>query len=315
MSELVLTIHLKDGTADGLQTAEIGARPVKVYVNRQADLPNLLKQAELRSLGVYVLIGNDPNRQNRKMIYIGEGNISARLSLHNADPGKAFWDDRTVAIISANVLDKADCRYLESRLVGLAIASGDATVTNGQIPSSQQNLTVTKKAVLEDFLAQIQVLLPVLNIRFFEPPAKLLPPPTLTVQPAGGPNPATPSSQSPPLVLANRTVSAEAAYVNNKFVVRRGAVVNPDAAQALGSSYTALRQQLRQDGRLVDNPQDGKWTLNQDTEFNSPSAAAAVICGFNIAGPTAWKVKNGMQTYGEWLQAQVKAVPGTSATP
>lgn len=129
MAGRVLTIHLLEGTANGIQTAEIDNWIGKVFVNPKVDLPNLLKQPELQGLGVYILIGNDPNILHRSMIYIGEGNVTNRLSLHNADQSKTFWDAKTVAIVaSTGVLDKADCRYLESRLVEIASIAGVATI-------------------------------------------------------------------------------------------------------------------------------------------------------------------------------------------
>ena len=124
-----------------------------------------------------------------------------------------------------------------------------------------------------------------------------------------------PPAPSPFFVLVTGAVSAEAQVVNNKFVVRQGASVNANEAQSIGKSNSALRSQLRTSGKLVDGAQSGRWVFAEDVAFGSPSAAAAVICGFSIAGPQVWKVKGTQQTYGEWLQAQVNAVTVASVTP
>ncbi len=52
MSGRVLTIHLVEGTANGLQTAEIDGWIGKVLVAPRTDLPTLLQQPDLKGLGV-----------------------------------------------------------------------------------------------------------------------------------------------------------------------------------------------------------------------------------------------------------------------
>ncbi len=53
----------------------------------------------------------------------------------------------------------------------------------------------------------------------------------------------------------------------------------------------ALRKKLVQDGTLVEK--DGFWVFTKDTEFDSPSAAAAVIHGGGANSLTAWKDASG----------------------
>ena len=315
MQGLVLTIHLVAGTANGLQTAEIDNWIGKVFVAPRTDLPSMLQQPDLKGLGVYVLIGDDPNQINRSIVYIGQGHIATRLAQHSSDNAKEFWGNKTLAVVAKdNSLNTADCLYLESRLIELASNAKTATLTNGQYPSLP-NMTATDKTRVENFLAQIQVLLPVLNINFFVPPPKLSVLPRQTIQSnsviQGFQNhsvPVSAQSESPEFVLVTGTVSAEAEIVNSKFVVRQGATVSPNQKPALGSSTSSLINQLRADGRLVDNPATGKWTFSQDVEFSSPSAAAAVICGYQVNGRTYWKVKNTGETYNDWDVARVNAV-------
>ena len=316
MQGRVLTIHLVEGTANGLQTAEIDNWIGKVFVAPKTDLPSLLQQPELKGLGAYVLIGDDPNQINRNIIYIGQGNIANRLTQHSSDNAKAFWDNKTLVVVAKdNSLNTADCLYLESRLIELAGNAKSSTLTNGQYPSLP-NMAATDKTRVENFLAQIQVLLPVLNINFFVAPPKLLQP---VLQPAQASSqahitslnsqiPLTPSSPNPTFVLTTGIVYAEAELVNNKFVVRQGAMVSVSEKPGLGPSGSALRKQLRQDGKLIDGSQNGLWIFNQDVDFTSPSAAASVICGYRVSGPQYWKVKGTNQTYDDWQQAQIQSV-------
>ena len=310
MQGRVLTIHLVEGTASGLQTAEIDNWIGKVFVAPRPELPNLLRQPELRGLGVYILIGDDPNQTGRNIIYIGQGALGGRLNIHSSDKDKAFWDNKTI-VVTGN-LNNSACLYLESRLIELAVKAGIAEVTNGQKPSLPY-MSNPDKTTAENFLEQIQVLLPVLNVDYF------VQPPTITSRLGSLPTTATKqigsiAQVSPRFVFVTGGVSAEAELINNKFVVIEGSLVNPIDAASIGKSNSALRSQLRASGKLVDDITAGRWIFSEDVAFNSPSAAAAVVSGFSVAGPQVWKIKDTQQTYGAWQQAQVDLV-SSPATP
>lgn len=56
-----------------------------------------------------------------------------------------------------------------------------------------------------------------------------------------------------------------------------------------GKSYYRLRQQLENDGTIVDRG------FQHDYEFNAPSAASAVIMGHTSNGNVDWKDENGIK--------------------
>lgn len=253
MTGRVLTIHLVEGSANGLQTAEIDNWIGKVFVAPRTDLPTLLQQPEMKGLGAYVLIGDDPNQINRNIIYVGQGHVANRLTQHSADATKAFWDNKTLVVVAKdNSLNTADCLYLESRLIELASNAKSSTLTNGQHPALP-NMAATDKTRVENFLAQIQVLLPVLNINFFVAPPKLPQAISQVAQPLAktqtvsqnGQGQIAPPVPSPTFILVTGKVQAEAQLVNNKFVVRRGAIVSASETSGLGPYGSALRTQLR----------------------------------------------------------------------
>jgi len=69
----------------------------------------------LGNRGVYFLIGPD-NNGNRNRVYVGQaGNIRDRLTRHNNDSNKDFWD-RFIAITSCSGLDADQAGYLESQI-------------------------------------------------------------------------------------------------------------------------------------------------------------------------------------------------------
>jgi hypothetical protein len=53
----------------------------------------------------------------------------------------------------------------------------------------------------------------------------------------------------------------------------------------------AQRRQLIADGALVE--ESGFLIFTKDTEFSSPSAAAAVVHGGSANGLTAWRIEGG----------------------
>lgn len=307
MQGRVLTIHLVEGTASGLQTAVIDNLAGIVFVAPRTDLVSLLQQPEIAGFGIYILIGDDPDKIGKNIIYIGQGNVKDRLTLHSKDSDKDFWNSKTLVIVATdNSLFQTECLYLESRLIDLAKKSGITEVRNQTNPLPQ-SLTPTKKTPLENFLSQIQILLPVLNVDYFVQPL------SVTLRTGNLSIPATKqigsiAQVSPRFVFITGGVSAEAELINNKFVVIKGSFVNPIDAASIGKSNSALRSQLRASGKLVDDITAGRWIFSEDVAFNSPSAAAAVVSGFSVAGPQVWKIKDTQQTYGAWQQAQVDLV-------
>ncbi len=313
MSQSVITIHLVEGVANKLHTAEIAGWIGQIIVAPKLELSNLLQRPEVQGLGIYVLIGDDPQRPDRKQIYVGQGNVTARLNIHNKDATKVFWDDKVVVIVAKDgSLNAAHCLHIESRLIELAAKADFATSANKQTPPLPP-MYAPDKAIAENFLENIRVLLPVLRVDYFTPPltAKASSVSLAATNAGAGPGPV----QTPTFHLNVGNASAEALLINDDFVVKQGAIINP-AEGALSKSYSTLRASLQKNGMLAVDQQTKVLTLTQDVVFASPSAAAAVICGYNINGPQNWKVKGTQQTYRDWDQARASAVtPTTPASP
>lgn len=319
MSGRVLTIHLLEGNANGIQTAEIDNWIGKVFVAPKTDLPMMLKQHEIKdALGVYVLIGDDPNYFGKNIIYIGQGNITSRLTAHSKDEDKDYWDSKTLAVVAKDgSLNTADCLYLESRLIELARKSSSADVKNQTNPAPTF-LAATDKTRVENFLTQIQTLLPVLNINFFTPS------PTLPLFPVV----VTPvvdlfqlasikpdqnsviadtfvTKPSPRFVLIRTFANAQAEIVDHIFVVLKGSTICSAEKPSIGKLNSDLRLQLKSSGKLINDVQSGKWTFTEDIAFTSPSSAAAVVCGCSVNGQQYWKVSGSTQTYGGYQQSLI----------
>ena len=303
MAGRALKIHLEEGTATGLQTIEIDNWTGKVIIALKSDLPNLLKRQELQSeaLGIYVLIGKHPTQIGTSKIYIGQGKVAGRLVRHSRDAKKVFWDNKVLVIVAKDdSLNAAHCRYIERRLIELAKKSNSNRELKNDVIPKPVPLSHTDKTQADNFLEQALTLLPVLNIDYFDQTA--IP---------------TSSVSSPRFTFVTRAGTAEAEIINNEFVVLKNSNTSPNETQSIGPSNRQLRAQLRANGSIANDPASGKWIFTRNVSFETPSAAAGVVGGASIAGPTAWKIVATQQTYRDWLQNQVNAVapPTTGPAP
>jgi hypothetical protein len=130
---------------------------------------------------------------------------------------------------------------------------------------------------MEVFLTRIRQLLPVLGSDILAPIAQ-----TTSKSQRGG-------------MLFCRLKGAEARgqRTPNGFVVFRGSTaVLEDRPSAQSYPYVLTqRKELIADGTLVEK--EGLFLFTKDSEFSSPSAAAAVIHGGSANGLTAWKNEDG----------------------
>ncbi|KIQ64669.1 ATPase AAA [Kitasatospora griseola] len=79
-----------------------------------------------------------------------------------------------------------------------------------------------------------------------------------------------------------------------KFLLFKGAPVSTADWPGLGNYARRRRAELLTDGTLVnsaDHP--GYWEAVGDIECNSPSAAAAIVLGYDASGPETWRTAEG----------------------
>lgn len=145
-----------------------------------------------------------------------------------------------------------------------------------QSPGSK--LPESDREDMEVFLAHIRQLLPVLGSDILTPIAQ----PAAKAQPGG--------------ILFCRVKDAEARgqRTPNGFVIFQGstAVLEPRPSAESYPYVLAERKQLISDGTLVEK--SGLLVFTKDSEFSSPSAAAAVIHGGSANGLIAWKTDDGV---------------------
>lgn len=305
MSGRSIRIFLVDGTATGIMTTEIMNWTGKVVVSPRSQLVRLAQRSETERTGIYVLVGEDPGNQLKDKVYIGESdNVLKRLTQHNSDPAKDFWN-RTVIVISKDEnLTKAHVRYLESRLIDITAQAGRATLENGTSPAIP-SLPEPDVADMEYFLEQLLTLLPVLNFPFATPA------PTISTSLSNQSDQMIPSvlkTTSPIFTASSADYNAKAQEIDGQFVILKDSVCKKETKNSLGATYRDMREQFIKDGTLVETPDGLGLQFTTDVSFSSPSGAASIITGTSVNGREFWKVQDTSQTYNQWDQERISKV-------
>jgi hypothetical protein len=295
MTGRTLRIYLVDGSPTGVLTAEIMNWTGRVTVGPRSQLAAMAKRPELSRTGICLLVGPDLDVPGKDRVYVGEADKAfTRLTKHEGDEAKDFWT-RTVVLTSKDEnLTKAHVRYLESRLLQTAAQAGRATLDNETAPPPPP-LPEPDVADMEFFLEPVQLVLPVLGFTFTQPR------PTADTVTAGAPR----ALSSPVFVMSPVGTNARAQEVDGEFVVMKGSTARKQGI-AKWTNYKVLRDQLVQEGRLVEADNPSILVFSEDVAFASPSAAATVVFGGNQSGPQVWRTEDGAMTYKEWWEAKLK---------
>lgn len=271
MNSATIKLFLVLGDAKSLRTAEISNWTGKAIAAPRTEFDELLAREELDRAGVYILVGNDP-LTNAPSAYIGEAEIvRERLKQHRTREFSA-----TIVFVSKDEnLTKAPVRYLESRILAEAARIDRFKLEQNQAGGSR--LPESDRADMEIFLDRVRQLLPVLG-------SDILTPITNTSLSPGQPG---------PLICKIKGAEAKGQRTAAGFVVFQGSTaVLEQRPSAEGNNFIIeRRRQLIADGTLVE--MDGFLLFTRDTEFASPSGAAAVIHGGTANGLIAWKSTTG----------------------
>ena len=275
-------IYLADGSPAGIRHAEVVNWTGQAIVCPRARIGELSNWPESQRPGVYILFGED-STESTPLAYIGEAeNVLTRLKQHVT--WKDFWDRVVLFTSKDDNLTKAHVKYLESRMVELALEAKRIKLENGTSPT-MSNLPRPDRDAMEEFLGPARILLGSLGFSFLEPVRK-----RKTGEDTTGNNGPL-SHITLYLRLEKRGISAEGVLTDEGFVVAEGSIGEKTPRKSFGSTYAKQRQQLIQKGALVDFREHLKFT--QDVLFSSPSAAAAVVCAGPQNGRQSWKDEHG----------------------
>jgi hypothetical protein len=291
-----IQLFLFDGTPNGLRKATIHGWTGLTFVATDMTFAALLARPELDRTGIYILSGPDVEAIGGTRVYIGSAN-SVKERIKQSAAQREFWETAIAITTSDDDLSKGHVEYLEARLIELALAANRVSLANGTSPASLgRRLPEADQANMEQFLANLRVVLPVVGLDFLKP------------QPRAVALASTPVSQrtSGEITFEIRHksgVHAQGVEEAGEFVVLEGSKALKDTGYAM-QSYANLKQNLVSTGVLRPTS-DGKYIFDKPYSFSSPSAAAAIVLDRNANGRLEWKVKGERRTYHDIQQARL----------
>lgn len=271
-----------DGTAYGPRLSEIGNWVGKAIYSPRASINKIMNRSEFDNPGIYCLKGDPTDDAFDENIYIGEAeNIKVRLKQHLSDPNKDFKE--LIFFVSKDeLLTKTQIRYLESRLVQLAIEAKTAQIDNGNSPSLP-TLHEADISDMEYFLEQIKLILPVMGFKFLI---------SSTVKQSAENQMENSNTIHETYFIKTKTFNASMKETDQGYIVTKGS----EAKKSLSNSYTETYRNMRR--KLVETEimvsHNDKLIFAEDAVFNSPSAASNMILGRNSNGFTEWVNGNGI---------------------
>jgi predicted GIY-YIG superfamily endonuclease len=276
-----LTVYMIDGTAYGPRLSEIGNWVGKAIYSPRAAVNKIMNRSEFDNPGIYCLKGDPTDDAFDEKIYIGEAeNIKTRLKQHLSDPNKDFKE--LIFFVSKDeLLTKTQIRYLESRLVQLALEAKTAQIDNGNSPSLP-TLHEADISDMEYFLEQIKLILPVMGFKFLI---------SSTVSSQKSNESSSLSEVHETYYIKTRTFKATMTETDQGYIVAKGSEAKKSLSNSCTETYRNMRRKLVETKIMVEN--GDKLIFAEDAVFNSPSAASNMILGRNSNGFTEWVNKSG----------------------
>lgn len=279
-----LTVYMIDGTAYGPRLSEIGNWVGKAIYSPRASINKIMNRNEFDNPGIYCLKGDPSDEAFDERVYIGEAeNIKTRLKQHLSDPNKDFKE--LIFFVSKDeLLTKTQIRYLESRLVQLAIEAKTAQIDNGNSPSLP-TLHEADISDMEYFLEQIKLILPLMGFKFLIPS---------TVKQETENELKNSKSIHETYFIKTKTFKASMKETDQGYIVVKGSEAKKTLSNSCTETYRNMRRKLVEKEIMIEN--NDRLIFAEDTVFNSPSAASNMILGRNSNGFTEWINKMG-QTF------------------
>ena len=162
-----IRFFLPDGTPDGMKIVEKSNWVGRAIVCPRGAFQDLKQRPEFRKTGVYVLIGQ-ASPDDLPTVYIGEGDpVGDRLTQHQKT--KDFWTTAVFFTSKDDNLNKAHVQYLEAKLIARATEAKRCKLDNGNAPALP-SLSEADIADMEEFLAQMLLIFPVVGVSVFQKP-------------------------------------------------------------------------------------------------------------------------------------------------
>lgn len=260
-----IRIFLIDGNSNGRMTCELSNWTGKAYKIPRIEVRQCTDREDLRSTGVYLLLGK--NEEGKDIVYIGEAeNIFSRLLQHLDQ--KDFWNETILFISKDENLNKAHIKYLEYRLFEIAKETNRYIIKNGNTPT-QSSISELDRAEMEEFITNIKLLVDTLGHKIFENRREVR---QLFFIKSGS---------------NERFCNATGAPSSEGFLVLKGSKIAKETVTSFPSTFKKLREKLIRENIISD------FEFQNDYIFSSPSTASSIIMGRSSNGLVEWKTKKG----------------------
>jgi len=270
-----------DSTEYGPRLGEIGNWVGKAIYSPRSSVNNIIGRGEFDNPGIYCLKGDPTDEAFDEKIYIGEAeNIRTRLKQHLSDPSKDFKE--IIFFISKDeLLTKTQIKYLESRLIQLAIEAKTAEIENATSPALP-TLHEADISDMEYFLDQMKLILPVMGFRFLisstikhSPKTDLKPTDQNVIK----------------FVIKTSSFKAKMYESDQGYIVEKGSEAKKELSASCTETYRKLRRKLLETEIMKEK--EDKLEFAEDAIFSSPSAAANMVLGRNSNGFAEWITESG----------------------
>lgn len=268
-----ITLFLMDGSPEGRISCELSNWNGKAYRLPKSSIRECSDRPELDNPGVYILFGRSDTVDKEGLAYIGEADgIRKRLLQHVEQ--KDFWNDAIVFISKDSNLNKAHIKYIENSLYEAAREIGRYQLENSNTPT-RPTISEPDTAEMEEFIAQIKLLIGTLGYKIFEPLISKK----------------NPQQRETFYIQAVRGADGQGVKSVDGFIVLKNSIMASSVTRSFTEKYQLLRDKLLTDKIVVPSEQGLRFT--KDFLFSSPSTAASIIMGRCANGLSEWKTKDG----------------------
>lgn len=262
-----VTTYLVDGDPTGTRYVFIENNVCRMYVIPRTKLDILNEEKLLQGPSLYILLGDSDAKPKA---YIGQTeNFKERVKEH--DNKKDFWN-KVLLFISTSMgggLTSGAVKYLEHCAIRDAKKVNSYVLDeNKQVPK-EPYLPEHQKAPLDDFYADVKFLSSFYGCRVFEVPEV--------------------KNNDSLFYTKGRGSEAKGFYSEEGFTVLKGSVLAANSVPSFG--WPEKREKMLSE--YAEKLEDGRYKLQSDKTFSSPSTAADFCIGSSNNGWLVWKDKDG----------------------
>lgn len=268
-----IEIHLPTGDPRGIRIAQFTTGILQAIEIPRSLLQDFLKMQESEKFGLYFLIGR--SETDDPMVYVGQtSKLRKRLSQHNADPKKEFWERALVVISLTNSLTNAHVLFLEWCSIQQMREAERYTDENGNAGTKPHALAPLKADCLEIFESG-SILLATLGYPLFSP---------LVSQDST-------AETADHYFCRSSGAKGTLVYTPEGFVVLKGSRGLRANKKSLEGHHKESREKLiasdviREEGDQI--------VFEKNHLFKRPSPAAIALVGRNANGWIEWKTNAG----------------------